>query len=582
MKAFGGNKVLGLAIGERGVTACELSRAGAGTGAGASGAEFVYPAGVSAEDGAAVGAALRGFLKQHGLTARRAVVGLPLKWAVVKTKEIPPASPAALADMLRLQAERDFAMEVQDLVLEYAGEASPSAAGTVLLVAVPRKRLDFVRAMAEAAGLTVEAVTLSSIALAEATGRLTKGEGAVLHVASGAAELAVQHRGHPRVLRHMRAPVEVAAGAGAADAGTPDAGPTAAGATGVAPTPAMTPRDPAAALTLELRQVLSLMPQNGTIGSGELVLWDGVGLGDAPRIWSDAIGLPVRERSLDALGVTLAPNGAPGAAAPAGAGRFAPAAALGLLALDGGGVVPDLLKSRLVEKKKSRAAKPLVWGVAVGAVALFAVAFAAYDLASQRREVEALKVQLSELQPRLKDADAIIARVSFAQRWQDQDPRFLACLRHLTDVFPDNAPVWAIRVNLKDDGTGSMEFQGANDDAVTAALRRLQQSPHFKEVKVVTTGAAGRNSRDQSSTVTFRFTPAAPPAPAAGGAGGAAVNTDGGPALDKAGTPAAPTGATTNPTTGPSAAATAPRSYDTNGDSNGRRRRRGNDNRGNR
>src|SRR5205085_3950832 len=151
MKAFGGNKLLGLAFGERGVVACELWRAGGA--AGASGAEFVYPAGVPADDPAALGTALRDFLKEHRITARRAVVGLPLRWAVVKTKEVPPASPAALADMLRLQAERDFAMEVQDLVLEYAGEASPSAAGTVLLVAVPRKRLDFVKTMAEAAGL---------------------------------------------------------------------------------------------------------------------------------------------------------------------------------------------------------------------------------------------------------------------------------------------------------------------------------------------------------------------------------------------------------------------------------------------
>jgi hypothetical protein len=196
-------------------------------------------------------------------------------------------------------------------------------------------------------------------------------------------------------------------------------------------------------------------------------------------------------------------------------------------------------------------------------------------------------VQLSELQPRLKDADAVIARVSFAQRWQDQDPKFLACLRHLTDVFPDDAQVWATRVNLKDDGTGSMEFQATSEPVATAALRRIQQSPYFKDVKVVTTGAAGRNSRDQSSTVTFRFTPAAPPPPAPGGTGGAAgasVNTGSGSALDKAGTPSSPAAgaATTNPTTGPAAATTAPRASETNGDSNGRRRRRGNDSRGNR
>jgi hypothetical protein len=579
MKGFGGNKFLGLAVGERGVTACELWRAGGAVSANC--AEFVYPGGVPADDPAALGGALRDFLREHRLGARRAVVGLPLKWAVVKPKEIPPSSPAALADMLRLQAERDFAMEPQDLVLEYAGEASATAAGTVLLVAVPRKRLDFVTKMAEAAGLAVEAVTLSSIALAEATGRLSNGEGAILHVASGTAELAVQHRGHPRVLRHLRAPVGAsAAGTAEAPAGieAPDAR---AGAGATPPAPPLTspspgaPRDPAAALTLELRQVLSLMPQNGTIGSGELVLWDGVGLGDAPRVWSDAIGLPVRERSLDSLGVTLANNGthAGAAFAPPGAGRFAPAAALGLLALGRGRIRPDLLNSRLVEKKKSRAAKPLVWAVVVGSVALFAVAYAAYDLTAQRREVESLKGQLVELQPRLKTGEATIARVTFAQRWQEQDPKFLACLRNLTNVFPDEGQVWANRLTLGDDGRGTMEVQATDYDLADASLQRLQKDGHFKEVKVVTIGATGRNSRDVSFSVAFRFTNPPPPAPPANGG---VVNTAATPALDN---PGGRAGAATAPATGPSTSpSTAPPRGDAAGESRGgrRNRRRGN------
>src|SRR5437870_6156902 len=201
--------------------------------------------------------------------------------------------------------------------------------------------------MAEAAGLTVEAVTLSAVALAEATARGNNGEGAVLHVGSGAAELTVQHRGHPRVLRHMRAPVGASTGGAATGGAVSTTDAPADAPPGTAP-----PRDPAAALTLELRQVLSLMPQNGTAGSGELVLWDGVGLGDAPRAWADALGVSVREQSLDSLGVTEATNGT-SAPVGGGGGRFAPAAALGLLALEGGAVVPDLLNSRLVERKPS-------------------------------------------------------------------------------------------------------------------------------------------------------------------------------------------------------------------------------------
>jgi len=85
---LGGNKVLGLAVGERGILACELTRAGAGATATRL-AEFEYPAGVSPDDTGQLGKALGEFLRERGFSARRAVVGLPLRWAVVKPKEVP-------------------------------------------------------------------------------------------------------------------------------------------------------------------------------------------------------------------------------------------------------------------------------------------------------------------------------------------------------------------------------------------------------------------------------------------------------------------------------------------------------------
>src|SRR3954471_9518950 len=216
---LGGNKVLGLAVGERGILACELTRAGAGATATRL-AEFEYPSRVSPDDTGQMGKALAGFLRERGFSPRRAVCGLPLRCAVVKPKEVPPAAPSAVAGLLLLQAEREFALEPQDLVFEYAGESDPSAARTVLLLAVQRRRVENVTAVAEAAGLAVEPVTLSAVALASETGRQLAHGGAVLHVAPGVAELAIHHGGQPRVLRHLRAPAAV----GTATT-TPDAGP---------------------------------------------------------------------------------------------------------------------------------------------------------------------------------------------------------------------------------------------------------------------------------------------------------------------------------------------------------------------
>jgi hypothetical protein len=213
--------------------------------------------------------------------------------------------------------------------------------------------------------------------------------------------------------------------------------------------------------------------------------------------------------------------------------------------------------------------------VVIGCVLLLSIGFAVYDLASQRREVEQLKTQLAELQPQLKVADATIARVSFAQRWQGQDPKFLACLKHLTEAFPEDGQIWATRLTLQDDGRGTLEGQSASGDP-SKALRRLEDSGHFKEVKVVTIGEAGKNSRDISFSATFRFTGATEPAPAAPPSRGA-VNTGGRAALDKADPgKATPQGATTTPATGPATGPATLPAGDRDDDSNGRRRRRGN------
>ena len=497
MKGFGGNRVLGLAIGERGVLACELSRAGSGFRAERM-AELPYPAGVSPDDAATFGPALREFLKTQRFGARRVVIGLPLKWAVVKTKDVPPASPATLADLLRMQAERDFAMDPSDLALEYVGTPSASAPGTVLLVAVPRKRLDAVTSAAEAAGLSVAAVTLSAAALGQQTGRLTGGEGAVLHVSSGAAELAVQHQGHARVLRHLRAPVAVAEVAAGAGAGTgaeaiPDAVPVAPG---------------AAPLTVELRQVLSLMPQNGT--AAQLNVWDGVGLGDATDRWADALGVSVREQSLSALGVEAADNGG---AAGTGGGRFAPAVALALSGLAAEPILPDLLHSRLVARKPSRFGKPLVWGVLIAITVAVAIVAAALDLSGQRREVAEMKAQLAKMQPDVKTAEASIARTTFAQRWNDQDPRCLRVLSDLAALSPGDGQVWASSLNVQDDGRVTLTGRGTTSAAVQNVLDRLRAASAFSDLKVLDMRPAGRNSGDVTFSVNFRI--ASPDAAAA-------------------------------------------------------------------
>lgn len=554
MRAFGGNKLLGLAVGENSILAAEVALSGGSMQARRL-AEFTFPAGISLTDPHPLGKALGAFLRENRFTARQAVIGLPLKWAMVRPKEVPPADPALLADLLRLHAERDFAVDPQDLVFEYtgAGPAGTDRPTTVLLVAAPRRRVEAVTEAAGAAGLSVRAVTLSAVALgaAAAAGRRGGGDGGdglILHVAPGSAELTAHHEGRPHLLRHLRVPAAAAAAAtpavpvaapsngsnGANGSGVYRAPEGVGGRMGAASAPAVPP-----AMVGELRQVLALMPHNGTmVGGNELVVWDGIGLGGAPRAWGEALGVEVREESLAALGVsgvsTETVEGVPAA-------RFAPAVALALSELIGrqASSPPDFLHPRLVPPRQPRVQRRAMWAAIAAVAVAVLVAVAWWDLRTQNQDIAGMKQYLKDNAERIKEAESTIARVTFAEGWDLREPRYLSILRELTLVFPDDGQAWASSVVLREEtpaaaaqgakrpGTaaapvtesrGSLVGRAMNREAALTILERLRASGQFTDIKMLEIREVGRGSREVifSLSFTFKGGEAAATAPAGG------------------------------------------------------------------
>jgi Tfp pilus assembly protein PilN len=214
----------------------------------------------------------------------------------------------------------------------------------------------------------------------------------------------------------------------------------------------------------------------------------------------------VREQAIDSLGVTVAPDAGDGAAgSPAGGGRYAAAVALALEGLRTG-VVTDLLQSRLVPKKERRVGRWTVWAAVLGVTFAAAIAFAVYDLSSQRREVAEAKSRLDALQPQFKEAQAAIDRTTFAQRWTSTDPKALALLRDVTMAFPEGGRVWATSLILQPDGRVTLTGRATSDQAPGDLLKRLRDSKKFQDVQLGNTGGAGqRGSNETQFTITFRY-----------------------------------------------------------------------------
>jgi Tfp pilus assembly PilM family ATPase len=185
-----GNKVLGLAVGQKSILVAEVSSKG-GRFAVTRVGEFTFPDGIPLSNPEALGGAFKEFLKAKQFSARSAVMGLPAKRLLTRRKEVPPASPAVVASTLRMQTEAEFSAELDNLVIDYAGHASTAEASTVLVVATQRVGVDELSAMARAAGVKLHGITSTTAALGRATSRLPGGDGLVLNLGSAGAELVV-------------------------------------------------------------------------------------------------------------------------------------------------------------------------------------------------------------------------------------------------------------------------------------------------------------------------------------------------------------------------------------------------------
>ena len=164
---LGGRRFLGLMMGDHSLAVADVRVGGKGHEVRQTLA-FPFPEGLSLEQPAALGKALRASLRAQRFASGTVVIGLPARWVLVKEKTTPPADAAALAGLLRLEAERDFATPPEELTLDYLEIAADEKERRVLLLAASRAKVEQSLALADAAGLRVKAVMPALLALADA------------------------------------------------------------------------------------------------------------------------------------------------------------------------------------------------------------------------------------------------------------------------------------------------------------------------------------------------------------------------------------------------------------------------------
>ncbi len=464
----GTRHILGLALDDCGIVATELSFRAGRAEMHATG-EFSWDKEFAPENTMELGQSLRRFLREHGFTARRAVVGLAAKWVLAKEVEAPPAAPEALAGILGIQAERVFSMNTDELVFDYCGKTSVSEKSQVLLLAARRQTVAQIKELAEAAALQVQSITVSAFACGCAPSENGSACGYGLYTRPTYCEFWGHSDGSPRFIKHI--PLEVNGSlSGYADL-----------------------------LTTTIQRQVLLSSRHNQAPPHHVTTYDACGLSD---------------EALSQLNKRLAPqinlcNGRPGllSVMPGHlqeAGSVA-AAAVALAAVRPESLAVDFLNPRIGEKKAVSHKRILVWAGVAAAVLLVALGVFLAGWQSDRREIATYTEQLKEISEDLAVAQDVVARLTYAESWLSAEPRFLNCLRGLTLAFPEEGSVWATSLAMNESGTGSVVGKASSPESVQDVVDKIRGDQAFADVKTIHIQDAGRGAREKEFAISFVF-----------------------------------------------------------------------------
>ena len=434
---FRANKILGLAIGQKSILLAEVASK-SGKPAILHFAEFAFPEGLSLNTPEKLGDALAQFLRTRKLSTRDTVIGLPAKRILTRRKDVPPASPAMAASALRLQAEGDFSAELDNLIMDFAGTTSTTAATSVLLMATNKSVLDQCEIMAKSAGLKLLGVSSTSAALGRATSRFPGGDGLVLNLTTGGAELILQQGQDTTYLRHLNI----------ADSSAPEA---------------------IGALAGEIRRTIAGLPLNSAPLT--MTLWNSATSIDPARILSERLGMPVSTPEIGKVAATDAPE----------ANEFAPAIALAMAAIEPAGLPVDFLNSRLAIPEDTSKRRQMLVGVALAVVLVGAIVAAFGHVYSLGNQVADLKDQIKQQDGKLKLVKTEAEKLNFAKGWIPTSPHFIACYYHVSNLFPDRGgTIWASTLsNSRDQNTWLLNGKCTNEIEAQALVDRMLNDPHF-------------------------------------------------------------------------------------------------------
>jgi type IV pilus assembly protein PilM len=416
------------------------------------------PAELDRSDPAAMGSFLRATLREHKLGARRLLIDVPRDQAILNTLTMPAAPDAELPAAVHFQIVKELPFALDQAVVDFAVSGRDSEAHNVevLVAAVRNDVLAFYQQMAEHAGLELERVGLrpyaNLVSVAHVHSDVQSGRTVLVDVGPSLTEIDVIRDG--RLVFSRAASVSVPAAGEASTAGR-DAGEA----------------GTAADLLLEVtRSLEAYRVTDPGMRIDRIVVAGATGVEEQ---LATALG---RRFSVEAM---LYNPGEPftGQGEPHVLRGFS--AAIGLIVGQGqpGRLYFDFLNPKKpVDLSAVRARKVRVAALGAAAVLAAAVLGANHYLGQKRAVLEGVQKQVKQFEQEVAEFEDFKKQVGAALAWQRDEIIWLAHLKRITELFPDNKQVYATGLGMSSAGRISVDLRMARTDVSTElAERALKQ-----------------------------------------------------------------------------------------------------------
>lgn len=468
---LGTRTLLGLAIDEFGVVVADVA-ARSGRPEVRRVGQLTFEQKLSTETAKELGQQLRQFLRANHFSSKHAVVGVPTKWVVTKEISAPPASPDALGGILSIQAERAFSLNASDLVFDYFGRTSTSESSKVTLLAARRQMIDEIKDLTTAAGLQVEAVTVSALAFS----KLLTGQGSEvrygLYARSNYCEFWSQANGQLRTVKHV--PMTSTNG---------------------------TMPGRAEQLTDAIQRLILLSGEHSQKPPHEVTIYDA---GSESEGLVDRLNAQLQPTILITDGRSNLVSDRMTVSEGSDGHQSLAAAAVAMAAAASDKPAVDFLNPRIGRKKAGSRKRVVIWSAAVALVLIAAIGGAAYDWVTKQSAIHAYQARLDGMSEEVDAVQRITDRMSYARPWTSQEPVFLDCLLELTETFPEQGTIWATNFALNETGHVSLVGKARNSQSFDSTLRDLAANTEAFEDVVPTNLNEQRSPAEFTITLTFR------------------------------------------------------------------------------